>query len=58
MSFQCNDCNYVTYNQFKYKRHLNTKKHIDTVNQKENQEVSYKCNYCNYITKNKWCFKT
>jgi len=56
MSFQSNDCNYVTYNQFKYKRHLNTKKHIDTVNQKENQEVSYKCNYCNYITKNKWCF--
>lgn len=56
MSYQCNDCNYVTDNQFKYKRHLNTKKHIDIINQKEDKEVLYKCNYCNYSTKTKWCY--
>lgn len=53
MDYKCDICNYIAGNQFLYKRHLTTKKHIATSNATD--DTVYECIYCNYKTTTKWC---
>lgn len=49
MNFKCDICDYTTNEQFNYKRHLGSKKHIEKVNMQKNYSTynsKYNCKYC------------
>jgi hypothetical protein len=48
--YKCDGCNFYTYNKYDYSLHIKTKKHINTINRKINE--NYKCE-CGKIYKHR-----